>query len=246
MRLVTVSFNYPPKLKRMNYRRLLEVFEASIRRHMPGCEICSLRIDPPDHSGAKKLAFLSNTSKLQIWAAEMKRAAYDGENVIFADCDMICTKDVSPVFDMDFDVAYTVRDDHTNIPLNGGIVFAKPTKAALRFFTKWAEVDARMYEDWNFHCPWRIKYAGMNQASFGYVREHMEEAPGVTLLELPTTIYNAVNTDWHLISSDTVFIHIKSQLRKAVLTGAAPSGTMAPAMQLWYEAAGMDMRQFAR
>jgi len=185
----------------------------------------------------------------------MKRAAYDNENVIFADCDMLCVGDVSPVFNMDFDVAYTVRNDHTNIPLNGGILFAKPTDAilfakptdaAVRFFDRWEEVDGKMYADWNFHCPWRIKYAGMNQASFGYLREHAAEVPGVTLLDLPTKIYNAVNTDWQRISSDTVFIHIKSKLRKAVLRGEPPTGSMAPAMQLWYEAAGVDIRHFAR
>jgi len=57
MRLVTVSFNYPPRLKRPNYMRLLDVFEGSIRQHMPDCEICGLRIDPPNHQGAKKVPF---------------------------------------------------------------------------------------------------------------------------------------------------------------------------------------------
>jgi hypothetical protein len=103
-----------------------------------------------------------------------------------------------------------------------------------------------MYEDWNFHCPWRIKYAGMNQASFGYMLEHQEEVPGVMLLDLPTRIYNAVNTDWHRITSDTAFIHIKSQLRKAVLHGDAPAGNLRPAMLLWYEAAGVDIKGLAR
>ncbi len=246
MRLVTVSFNYPVQLKRPDYLRLLDVFEASLRQKMPDCEICSLRIDPPDHRGAKKVPFLSNSAKLQVWASEMKRAAHDGQDVIFADCDMLCIKDVSPVFNMDFDVAYTVRNDHTNIPLNGGIVFAKPTDAAVRWFDKWAEVDARMYEDWNFHCPWRIKYAGMNQASFGYLLEHTDEIPGVKLLDLPTYLYNAVNTDWHRITSDTVFIHIKSKLRKSVLHQELPFGTMRPVMELWYKEAGVDIRRLAR
>jgi len=244
MRLVTISFNYPPRLKRPNYLRLLDVFEASVRHHMPDCEIRALRVDPPDHSGAHKIPFLSNDYKLGLWHREVDLAVAEGQNLILADCDMLCTGDVSSVFKHEFDIAYTVRDDHTNIPLNGGIVFVKPTAAAQRFFAEWARVDERMYRDWEgFHRIWRVKYAGMNQASFGYLLEH--PVPGVQLVDLPTRIYNAVNTDWHRIGSDTLFVHIKSQLRKAVLTGAKPAGTLRPAMMLWYEArdrAGMVVR----
>lgn len=243
MRLVTVSFNYPKQLKRPDYARLLDVFEASVKRHIPGCEMRSIRMDPPDHRGVRKVPFLSNTKKLQIWTQEVRSAVADGENLIVADCDMLCTGDPSHVFqDKGFDVAYTVRDDHTNIPLNGGILFVRPTEASVRFFDRWAEVDTAMYEDWNMHVPWRIKYAGMNQASFGYLLENQGEVPGVRLKELPTRFYNAVNTDWHRITSQTVFIHIKSKLRKYVLNSTPPNGNYRPVMLKWYEEAGIDVR----
>ena len=242
MRLVTISFNYPPRVKRPDYLHLLDVFEASVRHHMPSCEFRALRIDPPDQRGVKKFAFLSNTYKLKFWAEQMREARADGVNVALADCDMLCTGNVEPVYEKDFDVAYTVRNDGTNIPMNGGMVFAKPTDAAVAFFEAWAEADARMYRDHiendgrQFHDKWRFKYKGMNQASFGYLCETREGIGGVHLLDLPTRIYNAVDKDWHRISSETVFLHIKSKLRKCVLNGELPFGTYRPAMLLWYEA----------
>jgi len=233
MRVETFAFNYPSQLKRLDYHRLIEVFEYSLHHHVPDADIRARIIEPPDHRGAVKIPFLSNTYKLAFWVAAVEEAYLDGENLILSDSDMLCTGNPEPVFEREFDIAYTVRDDHTNIPLNGGVVYVKPTEAARRFMQEWLKIDERMYEDWNFHQPWRIKYAGQNQASFGYLLENPVE--GVTLLELPTRIYNAVNTDWHRIGSDTVFIHIKSQLRKAVLRGEPPTGTMRPAMLKWYE-----------
>ncbi len=253
MRVVTVSFNYAERLRRPDYRKLLLVFEDSLRFHIPDVEIRALRVDPPDHSGAKKMAFLSNHFKLGVWVDEAHQAIADGQNLILADCDMLCTGDPSYVFSQDFDIAYTARNDHTNIPLNGGILFIKPTEAAARFLQAWADVDERMYSDWEgFHRIWRVRYAGMNQASFGYLLENagVEGVEDTTLLDLPTATYNAVNTDWRLIDSGTVFVHIKSDLRKAVIVGVQPGEPMnsnpnergkaalrAPAMMKWYEAA---------
>lgn len=234
MRLVTVQFNYAKNMYRPDYAKLLEVFEKSIRRHMPRVEIRSVKVDPPNHLGAVKIPFLSNTYKLQIWAREIEQAVADGVEVCLADCDMLCTGDCRSVFDRDFDIAYTARDDHTNIPVNGGILFVKPTDASVRFFRKWAEIDDMMYKDWAFHQNWRVKYAGMNQASFGYLLEKSAEVPGVKLIDLPTTTYNAVNTDWARLHSGTVFIHVKSQLRKMVLKNEPPVGDLRPAMEAWY------------
>lgn len=253
MRVVTVSFNYPSQLKRANYEPLVTVFENSLQRNMPEAELRVLRVAAPDHSGVRKYAFLSNHFKLKIWVEQGLQAIEDGVDLMLADCDMVCLGDPNHVFKQEFDVAYTVRDDHTNIPLNGGVVFVKPTDAAARFLQAWYDADERMYADWEgFHQYWRVRYAGMNQASFGYLLENrgVEGVEDTVLLDLPTRIYNAVNTDWHRVNEDTLFLHIKSDLRKAVLRGLHPGEGMsssaadlkkarlrAPAMTMWYEAA---------
>jgi len=261
MRLVTVSFNYPPRLKRPDYAKLLEVFEKSIHHHMPHCEVRSIKMDPPDHSGVRKLSFLSNMEKLQVWAREAQQAVDDGVDLILADCDMVCVGDASHVFDEnDFDIAYTVRNDHTNLSVNGGVVYVRPTEATRHFFQRWTELDQQFYYDWNLHAEWRIRYGGMNQASFGYLLEKPEEQQGARLKELPTLHYNAVNYDWPHVGSKTVFIHIKSDLRKAVLTRTIPGELTrsegsphrskalrrAPAMKAWYAEAGIKVSELKR
>ncbi|MHA1539826.1 MAG: tetratricopeptide repeat protein [Alphaproteobacteria bacterium] len=52
--------------------------------------------------------------------------------IIFADCDMIFNKDIRFIFGEDFDLAFTWRDSHTFMPLNGGLIFVhnkRKTKA---------------------------------------------------------------------------------------------------------------------
>jgi hypothetical protein len=250
MRIVTVAFNYPPERMRPDYLRLLDVFESSVHKHIPHANLIVRRIDPPDTTGVQKFSFLSNNYKLKVWAQEMA-AAYDAkEDVIICDADMLCTNDPSSVFDHEFDIAYTVRGPESRIPLNGGVVFAHPTDEAYIFFQDWVETDAKMYEDHlgtngrKIHGKWRQKYAGLNQASFGYLLE--TNVGDVNFMPLPTVIYNAVDTDWHAITSETCFVHIKSQLRKRVLKMEPPTDSMRPAMIAWYQAAGIDEREFAK
>ena len=239
MRIVTVAFDYPPERHRPSYLKLLDVFEWSVHQHIPDVDFCVHRIEAPDGTGVPKLAFLSNHYKLEhIWLPEMRRAFDDGVNVIFADCDMLCLGDPSGLFDREFDIAYTQRD--MKLPLNGGIVFAKPTEDTLQFFEEWAHVDEAMYNDlmehdgMQIHQRWRSKYGGMNQASFGCMLE--DGLHDAKVIGVPTLIYNAVDTDWHKINSDTLFLHVKGGLRKKVMANEEPHGVFRPAMMWWYAA----------
>jgi hypothetical protein len=230
VKIVTVQFDYPLELNKPKYSKLLEAFRRSVRLTMPGATFEEHRIPAPDPVEGRDLAFVSNTVKLQKWVEVMDSA---NEPVIFADCDMLATGCAKHVFDRDFDVAYTARTQPSRCIINGGVIFAKPTAYARAFFRRFLEVNLKMFDDPGFHAPWKQKYVGYNQAAFGYLLENPDYQ--AALLELPCRVYNAVDNDWHMIDGNTVFVHIKGQLRRYVLAGKKPFDKFARAMEAWYD-----------
>lgn len=197
---------------------------------MPDIELVEFTIPPPINKTNRPLNFNYNTVKLKIWVDYLKKAK---ENIIFADCDMMAVKSASHAFDKDFDVAFTARTYTTRIPMNGGIMMARPTEKAIAFFEEMLEVNNRMLHDIPFHHKWRCRYAGMNQSAFGYTYERGKHKAKVH--KYLTIEWNAVDCDWHRINGKTVFIHYKSKLRKMVLANKRPFGNFYKPMILWYE-----------
>lgn len=230
-----------------DYSELLKVFKKSIRKNMPGAKIHEIIIPEPPKEEYKPYFMTYNTIKLQVWVEFLKqvRDSENPEEIIFADCDMLCLKDASHAFNIPFDVAYTAREIIYKSPLNGGIMFARPTEGAIRYFEKLLEINNRMYEDEMFHKPYLEKYVGMNQAAQGYLLEHPEEH-GAIVHKFMTTQWNAVEGDWQRINGDTVFVHIKGKLRLAVQKRHYPSGTHKKALELWYNIAGVDTNELLK
>ncbi len=70
-----------------------------------------------------------------------------------------------------------------------------------------------MYEDQVFHQIWRDKYAGMNQASLGWM---LENTVGIAdIISLPCRKWNICQEDWTKIDGESACVHIKSKLRRA-------------------------------
>jgi hypothetical protein len=230
MRLITVQFDYPREFHKPRYSTLLNRFRESVAEHMPGVRFEEHRIEAPGRVEGKEVAFVSNTVKLAHWVNEVRQAR---EPLILADCDMLAIGDASVAFEHDFDVAYTVRTQPSRCPMNGGIMFVRPTAAAVRFFEAMHGVNRLMFNNPEFHEPWKKKYVGYNQAAFGFLLE-TGQLHGAKVVALPCRKYNAVDNDWAHIDGDTRFIHIKGALRQAVLSKQIPSGKMAKAMNAWY------------
>lgn len=207
MTIFTVQFDY--KGERM-YDRLMKVFKASVLRVMPDVHFEERNLSCPGTKIKKFHSLLSNTLKLREWVAWMDKT---NDNTVFMDCDMLLLQSIECAFEEDFDVAYTVRTS-AQMPMNGGVVFAKPTPKARQFFRAWLDVNERMFTNRVFHEPYRRKYAGMNQAAFGYLLEN--PVAGVNLIKLPCAIWNSCSEDWRFVDGFTKVVHVKSVLRKVV------------------------------
>jgi hypothetical protein len=72
----------------------------------------------------------------------------------------------------------------------------------------------------------------MNQAAWGYMLEH--GGYDAKMIEIPCTIYNAVDEDWHAIDHNTKILHVKSELRRACMIDRLPaSQKLKKPWQIW-------------
>ena len=236
MQIVTVQFNYK---NGPDYAELLDVFKKSVSIHQPDAEFVEIKIDTPDKEPTKAYFMTYNTIKLRYWVDFLK---HTNDNVIFADCDMLMLQSAAHAFDIPFDVAYTARQIVYKAPLNGGIMFARPTRKAIGFFKELLEINERMYDDESFHGPWMRKYIGMNQAAMGYILENGNRA-GAKVHEYLTPIWNAVEGDWQRLNDETVFCHLKGKVRESIQRRRYPCGTYRKPLEAWYKMAGIELSE---
>lgn len=191
------------------YKTLMEVLRRSVESNSEH-KLVVHEIPYRRRHGSIKLT--TNTDKLKKWNDIVQEA--EG-NIVLMDCDTLLLKDVSHVFNMDFDVAYTKRTAGERFPLNGGVVFVRANKETKAFFKEWLEVNNRMMSDSDFHRPYYKKYAGINQASFGHL---LEKGPNIDIIDVPCRKYNACDVDdWNNLE-DTHILHIKSDLQNQCFT----------------------------
>jgi hypothetical protein len=217
-----------------DYKRLLAVFQRSVRRYMPDVKFETIVLSSEYRTDDMRYGKWANTKKLRVWADYIEKAE---DNVILADCDMLMIKSAEHAFDKQFDIAYTRKAKGGKAPFNNGIIMVRPTRAAKDFLWRWVEINERMFIDGAFHAEWNKRYKGMNQTAFGYLLETGEH--DAELHAYDTKEWNAVDCNWGEIDDSTVFVHVKGSLRQHVLHGKAPIGAALYPAALWYKEAGM-------
>jgi hypothetical protein len=232
-RICTVQFS---RGSGNDYAELLRVFRESVRRNMPTVAMDEILLGQRERDYHHNWTYESNSLKLRAWVDYLNKT---DDDVILADCDMLAVGDARPAFDLDFDVAYTGKSpDGKTAPMNGGIIFVRPNSRSRAFFKRWLEVNELLYKNPALHEKYRRDWLGMNQAAFGYMMAN--GYPDCKLIRLPQKIWNATDSYWSALDERTVFVHIKGQLRTAVLKKLKPQGILAKAMKLWYSYSGFD------
>ena len=216
MKIVSVQFDYGGL---QSYKKLSQVFAYSVKKNCPDADLELINAKPPEiKRKIRSKSFATNTLKIKLWLNALRSTTDD---VVFMDCDMIVLKDISSAFKNDFDIGYTKRTG-SRIPYNGGGVFVKNTPAAIKFIELWKEINDKMYNDYTFHHTYRNKYAGMNQAAFGYIME--TGGYKTKLKKFSCDIWNACVENWPKINDETRIVHIKGALRRSVLMNRSIAG----------------------
>ena len=205
MDIHTVYFDGAGKT-RTNFSRLRDVFVRSVRRHMPDARL-HVHTIPPCEIG-KQYGLTSNSYKLAKWV-EIADAIDD--DTMICDCDIMFCGRVDCAFDTEFDLAYCKRSGP--LPFNCGVVFLRPTETAKSVMRSWLNINDTMYKNAAFHRLFANKYAGMNQAAWGYLRDMGKLPAGVVQIDAK---YNCCDFEWATEQDPRVY-HIKSDLRNACL-----------------------------
>ena len=208
------------------YVRLAQVLDYTAHQHCPDWHIDVRRLDPPEYtSAAGNQSHVWNTQKLEHWRRRIVEAP-DGAPVLLIDGDMMIARSLSDVWDLNFDIAYTIRAG-TRLPYNGGVVFLRVSPKTKAFVDLWWEKNLRFLGDRVVHQPWRLKYAGINQSALGFMLEEADH--GCELLKLPCAEWNLVQ--WEAYDPEvTRIVHFKSGLRRT-LFNMYPSPRATPTIQ---------------
>ena len=112
MRIITVQFDYPGN---DHYQRLFTAFKNSCKINAPDSEFVRLNLKPPEEHLKTKRSVISNTIKLKAWVDELEKS---NEPTLLVDCDMLMLRPLDDVWDMEFDIAFTYREDGCNLKSN--------------------------------------------------------------------------------------------------------------------------------
>lgn len=238
--VVTVSFDYSNNKDK--YDLLQKVYAFSLQEH--GNRALHIRKEAPGDMVRVHRFQTSNNFKLGIWIDTLKEL---NEPCCFSDVDMLCVGNIDPIWDLDFDIAYTERSIGANVPFNSGVLFVRPTKESIRFLEKWRKIDDSMRIKPEFRAAYAEKYCGQNQASFGFM---LEKHPDLChIIKVPCRTWNVCDEDWKDYPDDAKLIHCKSQLRDAVFS-RAPVDYWSPKLQkpliAWYNAERRMLEECSR
>lgn len=193
--------------KEGSYKKLAEILRRSVKKNIPKATF-HLELVPEAEKLNEGAAY--NHIKLGYWNAFIQKTT---RPTLLLDCDILIRKDIREVFQQNFDVALTYHDDPTYYPINAGVVFVHPTKSAKCFFREWYKADSILKNTPEKLKHYRERYAGMNQASLGYLRE--EKLCEYKELLLPCSIYNAYRKqEFPDLTNDLPkIVHLKGDLR---------------------------------
>jgi uncharacterized small protein (DUF1192 family) len=113
-------------------------------------------------------------------------------DVVLLDSDILINENLESLFEQDFDLALTIRDEQ-EMPINGGIIYIsqKNPAAAINFFQKLHFLYTEKYQEksqW-----WGDQYAladAIGYQASGKLKPGNIEVDGVRILLLPCEIYN--------------------------------------------------------
>ena len=155
--------------------------------------------------------FQAQMEKQRIWT---KLALQQTEEYIIMDTDMMVMGGLTEAFKENFDIAYTSRRLFRK-PLNGGMLFCRPTAATNDFWDEWIENCKEAYENKSIQNRNNSKCKGFAQSALWHTIQNY--AFPIDIKALPCHEYNACDEEWNNINYENVkAIHIKGRMRKAL------------------------------
>lgn len=216
-----VHFTWFFSENRSNFERLRNVFVQSFKTHNPEIELIENLVPYPKKEKFAKTSSPShfeNIYKLWHWKEAVNKAT---SPILLIDSDIMFRQNISDILNQsNKDIVFTTRDkSYSDLKCNGGVILVKPTDKAKKFFEEWYRISVNEFDP-RYNPMWAKlyqKYKGATQTTLGFLREQgsYEDIIG----EIPCHIWNATPIEIDLIDEKTKIIHIKSQIRRSILSG---------------------------
>ncbi len=214
-----------------HYSRMASVLEHTVDMHCPNGSFRGDRLrDVPEVSENIKQLSPNNLAKLCSWTQFLNQT---GKPVAFLDADTFVVNDLEPIWDKQFDVAYCWRPGRR--PLIGGVIFARPTIGAKRFFGEWVRLACQKMLDPLVADPLMNQFGGPNQACLNELTRNGR--PYCKLERIPADPWNLCDEVWGAYDeSTTKIVHLKGDLREEVFAGNAQNNEQwHPIVRRWLE-----------
>ena len=198
---------------------MVRVLEHTAAQHCPGWALSVTQLQATKRRLSESENHAANSQKLEHWFAAID-GAQEGDEVLLIDADTFIRRPLEPVWDLPFDVAYTVRPAGYPNPLNGGVVFLRVSAKTRHFMYWWQATNTLMRSDREVADRYK-RYVGMNQRALASVLEDLELAADddrkPAVLALPCLEWNCEDSTWASFHPEiTRIVHVKSQLQAAV------------------------------
>lgn len=192
-----------------DWDRSAAVLAGSLRRHCPewGQSFAALK-------NALSSKLIGNTLKLAVWADALDHLP-NGVQVVLMDADLLVRAPLDPIWDRDFDLAFTARPEGARYPFNCGVValrLSNVTRAAIRL---WQQMDAGLWRNRATLSKLRAKYGGINQSALGVLLES-GKLDVLRLAWLPCAEWNCEDSTW-ANSENARIVHLKDNLGRCAL-----------------------------
>lgn len=214
------------------WEAMARALRYSATKCCPGWRVDVERIEAPPPGGDP--CYVTNTAKLARWR-DVVWDSPDGERLALVDTDAMILRDLTPVWDRSFDIAYTVTAPKSRLPFNAGVVFVRVGPGTRDLFMRWYREDDAMMRDRSRHERWRVRFGGINQAALGAIMR--DDWPvGLDVVQLPCAEWNCENSTWAAFDPKvTRVVHVKSSLRRSIFGIGASSLALRPLVRIWRE-----------
>lgn len=218
---------------RVQFERLVKVFEYSFKKHNPDVELIIEKSEYPSPRYGLKPAHLENVFKLERWNDIIQSSE---EPVLLLDTDLLildCLNDITKKKD---DIIITNRH-YSTIKYNAGVILVNPSLGSKRFFQQWRDTSSIDFKSTDEY--WRGILNTAKGATQSTLTELLCNQAFCSVGYLSCAVWNSAVTDWPRFSDETKILHIKGNLRKYILNDCTDNQVhkldknLIPLLDLW-------------
>lgn len=209
-----------------DFERMANALTRSIDANSPARV---LRLEKPADAALPHTAVAQNSRKLLRWVEVAEQVDMP---LVLMDADTLVLGDLRGAFETPFDVGVTLRPGR--LLRNAGVVYVRPSDSSRSFLRAWLRANDALAASSPVHVRHAMhRYGGVNQASLARVLGDTTMRQTASIADLPCSRWNSCDETWREFSAETVVVHFKGALRRALRSGRARQQHIAALVARW-------------